>query len=172
MAENDFATNGNDGEVMAQNARWTYSTEWRLGYNSMHGYEIETHIGRNIGKMQWFMPFIGYDWRYRKMGMDKQEYNIFGQTNEKDTRREFSLGFMYVLPMLVRFQAEVYHTGIVRLTLMREDIPISRRIRATAMVNSDKEYMVGLRYIINKNMGFGAHYDSDMGFGVGLLLNY
>ena len=172
MAENDFATNGNDGEVMAQNARWTYSTEWRLGYNSMHGYEIETHIGRNIGKMQWFMPFIGYDWRYRKMGMDKQEYNIFGQTNEKDTRREFSLGFMYVLPMLVRFQAEVYHTGIVRLTLMREDIPISRRIRATAMVNSDKEYMVGLRYIINKNMGFGAHYDSDMGFGVGLSLNY
>jgi hypothetical protein len=47
--------------------------EWRLGYNDMHGYETETHIGRYIGKMQWLMPFIGFDWRYRKMGIDEQE---------------------------------------------------------------------------------------------------
>jgi hypothetical protein len=31
-------------------------------------YETETHIGRYIGKMQWLMPFIGFDWRYRKNG--------------------------------------------------------------------------------------------------------
>jgi hypothetical protein len=60
------------------------------------------------------MPFIGFDWRYRKMGMDEHETNLFGQKNEKDTRRAFSLGFMYTLPMLVNFQAEVYHDGIVR----------------------------------------------------------
>jgi hypothetical protein len=47
--------------------------------------------------MQWFMPFIGFDWRYRKMGMDEHEKNLFGQKNEKDTRRAFSLGFMYTL---------------------------------------------------------------------------
>jgi hypothetical protein len=45
MAENDFATNGNDGAAMVQNARWSFGTEWRLGYNDMHGYETETHIG-------------------------------------------------------------------------------------------------------------------------------
>lgn len=172
MAENDFATNGNDGQAMLQNARWSLGTEWRLGYNSMHGYEVETHFGRYIGKMQWLMPFIGFDWRYRKMGIDQQEKNLFGQTNEKDSRKAFSLGVMYTLPMLVNFQAEVYHDGIVRLTLMREDIPISKRLRGGFMVNTDKEYMGELKYIINKNIGIRAHYDSDMGWGAGISIVY
>jgi hypothetical protein len=46
---------------------------------------------------------------------------------------------MYTLPMLVNFQAEVYHDGIVRLQLMREDIPISKRLRGGFMVNTDLE---------------------------------
>jgi hypothetical protein len=46
---------------------------------------------------------------------------------------------------------------------MREDIPISKRVRASFMVNTDKEYMAGLRYIVNKNIGLTTHYDSDMG---------
>ncbi|MDI1317026.1 multicopper oxidase domain-containing protein [Flavobacterium sp.] len=172
MAQNDFATNGNDGMAMVQNARWSFGTEWRLGYNDMHGYETETHIGRYIGKNQWFMPFVGFDWRYRKMGIDEQETNLFNQSNTKDNRSLFSLGFDYTLPMLVIFQTEVYHNGDVRLQLMRDDIPISKRVRAGFMVNTDKEYMVDLRYIINKNMGIRTHYDSDMGFGVGLNVNY
>jgi FtsP/CotA-like multicopper oxidase with cupredoxin domain len=172
MAENDFATNGNDGMAMLQNTRWSIGTEWRLGYNDMHGYETETHLGRYIGKMQWLMPFIGFDWRYRKMGIDEKEENLFGQINKKDRRTAVSLGFMYTLPILVNFQAEVYHDGIVRLSLMREDIPISKRIRTGFMINTDKEFMVDLRYILNRNMGIRTHYDSDMGFGVGLTLNY
>lgn len=44
--QNDFATNGNDGEMMLMNARWNLGTEWRLGYHDMHGYEVETHLGR------------------------------------------------------------------------------------------------------------------------------
>ncbi len=172
MAENDFATNGNDGMVMLQNTRWSVGTEWRLGYNDMHGYETETHIGRYIGKMQWFMPFIGFDWRYRKFGIDERETNLFGQSNSKDNRSLLSLGFNYTLPMLMIFQAEVFHNGDVRLQLMREDIPIAKRIRAGFMVNTDKEYMVDLRYIVSKNMGIRTHYDSDMGFGAGLTVNY
>ncbi len=172
MAQNDFATNGNDGQAMFQNARWQLGSEWRLGYNDMHGYEVETHLGRYFGKMQWFMPFVGFDYRYRRMGEDEHEKNIFGQANKKDSRKALSLGFMYTLPMLVNFQAEVYHDGIVRLQLMREDIPIARRIRGDFMINSDLEYMAGLNYVITKNMAFRTHYDSDMGFGVGLSLNY
>lgn len=172
MAQNDFATNGNDGMAMLQNTRWSFGTEWRLGYNDMHGYETETHIGRYIGRNQWFMPFIGFDWRYRKFGIDEQERNLFGQTNTKDNRAVASLGFNYTLPMLVVFQAEVFQDGNVRLQLEREDIPISKRLRASFMVNTDKEYMIGLNYIAGKNLGFRTHYDSDMGFGVGLTLNY
>lgn len=172
MANNDIATNGNDGEMMLMNARWNLSTEWRLGYNAMHGYEVETHLGRYFGKMQWLMAFVGYDWRYRKMGIDHQESNLFNQKNEKDTRRMFSLGFMATLPMMLNFQAEVYHDGIVRLTLMRDDIPLSKRLRGAFMVNTDKEYMFDLRYILKRNLGIRAHYDSDMGWGAGLALNY
>jgi FtsP/CotA-like multicopper oxidase with cupredoxin domain len=175
MVENDFATNGNDGMLMLQGTRWSIGTEWRLGYHDKHGYETETHIGRYIGKMQWFMPFIGFDWRYRKLeGVDKinGEKNLFGQINTKDNRQQLSVGFESTLPMLVKFQAEMYHDGNARLQLMREDIPLGKRLRGSFMVNTDKEYMVGGRYIFTRNMSLATHYDSDMGFGVGLTMVY
>ena len=174
MGENDITTNGNDGMAMLQNTRWSLMSEWRLGYMDMHGYEVETHFGRYIGKMQWFMPFIGFDYRYRKQQgeINFQEQNIFGQTDTKDTRISPSIGFVYTLPMLVNFEAEVFVDGTILLQLGREDIPITKRIRFGFMLNSDKEYMVDLRYILNKNMGIRTHYDSDMGFGIGLSLNY
>jgi FtsP/CotA-like multicopper oxidase with cupredoxin domain len=170
MFQNDFATNGNDGMTMLQNTRWNFGTEWRLGYHDRHGYETETHIGRYIGRNQWLMPFIGFDWRYRKH--EEPERNLFGQTNTKDNRTQFSLGVAYTLPMLVILQTEVYHDGNVRVQLRREDIPLSKRFRAAFMVNTDREYMFGLNYIASKNLGFRTHYDSDMGFGVGLTFNY
>jgi len=132
MGENDFATNGNDGMFMVQNTRWSIGSEWRLGYNNMHGYESETHIGRYIGRMQWFMPFIGFDWRHRHPGPTNYiERNIFKQYNTKDNRVQMSAGFNYVLPMLTSFQAEIFGTGYVRLQLMREDIPLSKRLRGS-----------------------------------------
>ena len=172
MATNDFATNGNDGEAMLQSTRWSIGTEWRLGYSDMHGYETETHIGRYIGRNQWFMPFVGFDYRYRKMEHGDFEKNLFGQVNTKDRRAQFSVGAAYILPMLVTLQGEVYHDGNVRLQLMREDIPVSKRFRAGFMVNTDGEYMADLRYILGKNFSARTHYDSDMGFGAGLTVTY
>ncbi len=171
MAENDFATNGNDGMVMFHNTRWSFGTEWRLGYNDEHGYEMETHIGRYVGKNQWFMPFIGFDWRYRNQN-GEVEKNLFGQTNTKDQRAVLSLGAKYKLPMLVEFQGEVFMDGNVKFQLMREDIPISPRLRWAFMVNTDKEYMTGFKYITTRNLGISTHYDSDMGIGFGVSLNY
>ncbi|MDZ4666230.1 MAG: multicopper oxidase domain-containing protein [Bacteroidota bacterium] len=172
MGENDLATNGNDGMAMAQSTRWSLGTEWRLGYNDVHGYETETHVGRYIGKMQWLMPFIGFDWRYRKLGHNEVEENLFRQTNTKDNRAQFSIGVNYTLPMLIIAQAEVYQDGYVRLQVTREDIPITKRLRLGLMYNSDKEYMIDLRYILNKNLGVRTHYDSDMGFGAGMTVTY
>jgi FtsP/CotA-like multicopper oxidase with cupredoxin domain len=172
MAENDFATNGNDGEAMYQNTRWSIGTEWRLGYNDHHGYEIETHIGRYIGKMQWIMPFIGFDWRYRKMGIDEHERNLFSQTDTKDKRSVFSVGIEYTMPMLIKAQAEVFTDGNFRLQFERMDIPVSKRLRMDLSWNTDKEYMAGLRYIIKRNFSLTTHYDSDMGIGFGINFNY
>jgi CopA family copper-resistance protein len=172
MAENGLESNGNDGELMISNTRWSIGTEWRLGYHDMHGYETETHIGRYIGKMQWLMPFVGFDWRYRKLGIDNQEKNIFGQSNTKDQRAVLSLGVNYTLPMLLMAQAEVFTDGNVRLQLERKDMPISKRLRLNFMVNTDKEYMLGGKYILTRNVSLSSHYDSDMGFGAGLTFNY
>lgn len=112
------------------------------------------------------MPFIGFDWRYEKYANNFSEKS-FGQTNTKDNRTQFSLGVAYTLPMLIILQTEVYHDGNVRVQLRREDFPLSKRFRAAFMVNTDREYMLGLNYIASKNLGFRTHYDSDMGFGVG-----
>ena len=171
MIENDFATNGNDGMAMLQNTRWSIGTEWSLGYHDGHGYETETHIGRYIGKNQWFMPFIGFDWRYRKQN-GEIEKNLFGQTNTKDQRAVLSLGAEYTLPMLVKLQGEVFSDGNVRFQLMREDIPLTPRLRWAFMVNTDKEYMTGFKYITTRNIAISTHYDSDMGIGFGATLNY
>jgi len=172
MVENDFATNGNDGLLMAQSTRWSFGTEWRLGYNDMHGYETETHIGRYIGKMQWLIPFVGFDWRYRKLGHNEVEENLFSQKNTKDKRSLVSIGVNYTLPMLVMAQAEIFTDGNIRLQFERNDIPVTQRLRMNLMWNTDKEYMAGLRYITTRNLGITTHFDSDMGFGVGLNLKY
>ncbi len=172
MAENDFTTNGNDGMLMLQNTRWSVGTEWRLGYNLIHGYETETHVGRYIGKMQWLMPFIGFDWRKREIGVNEIEKNVFGQTSTKDNRSLLSIGVDYTLPMLLKFQTEVFTNGAVRFQLMREDIPLSKRLRMSFMVNTDKEYMAGFKYIVTNYFSISTHYDSDMMLGVGITLNY
>lgn len=172
MAENDFATNGNDGMAMLANTRWNISVEWRLGYNDHHGYETETHIGRYIGKMQWLMPFVGFDWRYRHLNEFEMDTNLFNQQNTKDKRAVASVGFEYTLPMLVKFQTEIFSDRRVRMQLERMDIPISRRIRMNLLWNTDKEYMAGLKYIITRNLGPSIHYDSDMGWGFGCTFNY
>ena len=100
------------------------------------------------------------------------EKNIFGQQNTKDERATFSAGLVYTLPMLINFQAEVFTDGIVKLQLMREDIPLTPRLRGAFMVNTDREYMAGVKYIITRNFALSSHYDSDMGFGAGFTLTY
>lgn len=83
MFENDFASNGNDGEMMLQNKRWSIGTEWRLGYSKMHGFETETHIGRYVDKMQFLQLFVGFDYRYRMLGMAEVEKNLFNKRTQK-----------------------------------------------------------------------------------------
>ena len=40
------------------------------------------------------------------------------------------------------------------------------------MINTDKEYAVGLRYIATKYVSLSTHYDSDMGLGAGVTFTY
>lgn len=166
MAQVGLESNGSDGEVMVSNTRYRLQTEWRLGTNKMMGYESESHFGRYIGKMQFLMPYIGWDIRYRMVNGEA------GKPNTKDNRQVFCAGIEYMLPLLIKADARVDSKGKFRLQLMREDLPVTSRLRFNFMLNTDKEYMAGLRYILTKSLSLSTHYDSDMGFGAGITLNY
>ncbi len=173
MAMNDFATNGSDGEAMLQDKRWNLQAEWRLGYTEHHGQEVETHFGRYLGKMQWWYPYVGVDLRTRtETHMGGTVDNLFQQRNTKDSRSALCFGFQYTLPMLLVFDARIDTDGTLRTQFMREDIPLTPRLRLDVMGNSDLEYMGRLRYVLDKTWALATHYDSDMGLGVGITLSY
>jgi hypothetical protein len=171
MAKVGLESNGSDGELMLANTRYQLQTDWRIGTDAVMGYESESHFGRYLGKRQWWYPYVGWDYRYR-ITNNEPEKNLFGQLDTKNNRKAFCAGIQYTLPFLVKADARIDTDGKLRFQLMREDIPISSRLRLTMMVNTDKEYMAGFRYIVTKYFSLSTHYDSDMGFGGGITVTY
>jgi hypothetical protein len=188
MAKIGVEFNGSDGEAMFSNTRIKIEEMWHLGYHPEHGFESETTIGRYFGKMQWWYGFIGFDYHYKREGMAQKNFfdimhsprNMFGnetktllgQTSDKNNRHTLTIGVQYTLPMLIIAEARIDLNGKFRLQLSREDIPLTPRLRMSWMLNTDKEYMLGFRYIINKYLSVSTHYDSDMGFGMGVTGTY
>ncbi len=177
MARVGIESNGSDGEAMIANTRWKLSTLWHLGYHDMHGYESETMLGRYVGRMQWWFPYIGFDIHYKMPGgpeniFGDESKTWFGQVSNKDDRRAGVAGLQYTLPMLVNADLRVDTDGKFRFQLSREDIPLTSRLRFALMLNTDKEYMAGFRYILTKYFSASTHYDSDMGLGAGLTFTY
>ena len=177
MGRVGIESNGSDGEAMLANTRWKATTLWHLGYHDMHGYESETMIGRYLGRMQWWYPYVGFDYHYKVEGGPKnifggEEKNWFGQTSNKNNRRTVVAGIAYTLPMLFVADARIDGDGKFRFQFSREDVPVTKRLRFSMMINTDKEYMLGLRYIATKYFSVSSHYDSDMGLGAGITITY
>lgn len=182
MARIGLETNGSDGEIMFANTRYRLQTEWRIGYNKHHGYESESHFGRYLGRMQWWFPYIGWDFRKRTIDdpFEKNIFgqlltprkNLFGQSNTKNFRQVVHFGVEYTLPMLIIADGSIDSEGKLRFVLKREDVPMSKRLRFNFMANTDKEYMFGFRYIVNKYFNLSTHFDSDMGVGAGITITY
>ena len=178
MGRVGIESNGTDGEAMLSSTRWRASTLWHLGMSKMEGYESETMIGRYLGRMQWWFPYIGFDYHYKTMNLNEKnifgsdEKNMFGQTSNKQNRKTVVAGITYTLPMLFMADMRIDGTGKLRFQLGREDVPITKRLRFNMMVNTDKEYMAGFRYIVSKYINLSTHYDSDMGLGAGITIIY
>ena len=177
MAKVGIESNGSDGMAMLAQTRWKLSTLWHLGYHDMHGYESETMLGRYIGRNQWLYPYIGFDYHYKVAGgpenlFGNEAKNMFGQNSNKDNRKTIVAGVAYTLPMLFVADARVDGDGKLRFQLSREDVPITSRLRLSMMINTDKEYMLGFRYIVTKYFAVSTHEDSDMGLGLGITITY
>jgi FtsP/CotA-like multicopper oxidase with cupredoxin domain len=178
MGRVGIESSGSDGQLMLAQTRWSLNTMWHLGTNAMMGYESETMLGRYIGRNQWLFPYVGFDYHYKKFNPDEKNIfgsdarNMFGQVSNKENRKTIVAGIAYTLPMLLVADARIDGNGKLRFQLGREDIPVSRRLRANFMVNTDKEYAAGLRYTLTKYIAISTHYDSDMGLGGGFTFNY
>lgn len=129
-------------------------------------YETETHLLRYLDKNQYLAFYIGYDYRKNKT------LPLANKPNTKDNRRVFDAGFYYLLPMLVRSEWRIDHTGRLRLQLERRDVPLSNNFFADFRVNTDKEYAVGFRYMVAKALSISTNYDSDYKWGIGLTWHY
>ena len=176
MIRAGIETNGSDGEAMLSSNRYGLQGLWHMGYTPQHGYEGELNFGRYLGVNQWWYPYIGLDYHYKKEEGDKTRFadykNMFGQISNKNDRKTFTVGVQYTMPWLVLADARVDGNGKFRFQLSREGIPVTARLRFAFMGNTDKEYMVGLQYIVSKWFAVSSHYDSDMGLGAGITITY
>jgi len=177
MIRAGLETNGSDGEAMLSSNRYALQGLWHLGYSPHHGYEGELNFGRYVGRNQWWYPYIGYDYHYKKEEKEditkSNDYkNMFGQVSNKNDRNTFVVGVQYTMPWLILADMRVDGDGKFRFQLSRDDIPVTSRLRLSFMGNTDKEYMAGLRYIVSKWFAISSHYDSDMGLGVGVTITY
>lgn len=167
---NDFASNGNIGDMEFGGTRWSLQGEWQTGYKDARGYEAEARLGRYIGEKQWLYPYIGMDWTYRKG--EAGERNMFRQTTRKDRELDGTLGTRYTLPLLLVADARIDTDGKVRLQLERDDIPLTSRLRLSFSLNTDRDYSVGLHYILTPHVSISTNYDNNLHWGVGLMLTY
>lgn len=169
-ADIGLESNGSDGTLRLDGTRNFAELEWRLGYNDEKGYETEAHFGRYLDNQQFLSAYVGFDFRYHDA--EDSERNLFGQANSQDKRAVACIGLIYVLPWFVETDLRLDHQGKVRLQFLRDDIPITSRLRLWGMWNSDFEYSAGSRYILTKFWSLSAHYDSDMGLGGGIAFAY
>lgn len=186
MIRAGLESNGSDGEAMISTNRAALQETWHLGLRPEHGYESETNIGRYFGTNQWWFAYAGFDYHYKvidpsfenghafvaKNIFGDESTNMFGQTSNKADRKTVMAGIQYTLPLLFLADFRVDGNGKLRFQVSREDIPVTKRLRFNIMINSDKEYAAGFRYIVSKWFALSTHYDSDMGLGAGATLTY
>ena len=151
-------------EANVSNNKNAFEFEGRADWKG--NYETESHVLRYLDKKQFLSLYIGFDYRANKT------LALADMADTKDNRQVFDAGFYYLLPMLIRSEWRITHTGKLRLQLERRDIPLSNNFFLDLRANTDKEYTVGFRYMINKYMSLSTNYDSDYKWGAGLTIHY
>lgn len=153
-------SNGIFGHGMVMNNYYFLGTQFH--FNPKHGFESETRFGRYVDKRQFLNLYAGFEFnREKEHDNGHWENEVFG-----------TFGFEYTLPMFVKADGRVNTKGKFRLQLSREDIALSKRLRLDTMWNTDKEYQIGMRYILTKRWQIGGSYYNDYGVGGGVTYNY
>ena len=73
MARVGLESNGSDGEAMLANTRYRFQTEWRLGTDEGKDMKVKVISGRYLGRMQYWLPYVGWDFRYRRSNENERK---------------------------------------------------------------------------------------------------
>src|SRR5450755_1278657 len=136
-----FQSNGTDGQISLSTTRYKFQSQWKVGFTQQAGYESQGQIGRYLGKMQYWFPYVGWDFQYH--ANDAAGKTMFGQENTSGHRNVAVAGVQYLLPFLIIADARVDIDGNIRLQLSRQDVAFTSRLRFGFMANTDREYMLG-----------------------------
>lgn len=175
MAMAELASNKIHAETMTMlGPRWVNINNFHSNWKFDH-YEANIKMGRYVGKFQWALPYVGF--RTQKRSDQSHGNGVrktwFGQDLSSSANGHvFVAGIQYVLPWLVTADASIDHNGKAVLELSREDIPLTRRLRGNFSLNSNKEFDAGIRYVVQKWLSVSGNYDTEMGWGAGLVLTY
>ncbi|MGN6603297.1 MAG: multicopper oxidase domain-containing protein, partial [Ginsengibacter sp.] len=159
-----FQSQGNFTNFTVAGVKWELNEEFKWNYKNL--FESQTMFRRFIDRRQFLTVFAGADNRREKTGEVKDGEEVTANENVAIA------GLTYFLPLLITAEARIDQSGHFRFQLKREDLALTRRTRFSFSWNTDKEYELGLKYIITKNLGVNCSYDSDYGWGAGISFIY
>lgn len=140
-----------------------YSLMFMGSINYRKNYETEFMLLRYLDKNYFLKVYLGGELKY-------VEDHFNSNTFEKENIATF--GFQYTLPFFLLSDIRVSSEGKFRFQISRKDMALTSRLRFDGSWNTEKEYELGLRYIILKNISLTANYDSHFGYGAGVSLMY
>jgi FtsP/CotA-like multicopper oxidase with cupredoxin domain len=155
------------GKTMLMNRNYVFDAMGILDYKG--NFESEARLGRYFGKMQWLKFYVGADVR---IASKNTRLHSSGPDSTLENRKLATLGVQYILPMFLLTDLRVDHKGKFRFQISRSDLALTSRLRFDGLWNTDKEYEMGLRYIITKRFSLSANYDSHFGLGGGIVFTY
>ena len=156
-------SNGLFPKAMIMNRNYVVDAMGQISYKG--DYQIESHIGRFIDRMQYLKLYVGGE---------LSRFYDHNSTNHQITENKqvATLGLQYLLPMFIQSDLRIDHKGKVRFQVSRSDLALTSRLRFDVLWNTDKEYELGLRYVVTKRYSFSANYDSHFGAGGGITFTY
>jgi len=159
-ASTAIQSQANYGMFNVSNVRYSLKSDWRFSYDGR--YEITPRLERYLDNRFYLSGYLGAEFKNDKKGgafVNGDKQNVF-------------IGLRYLLPLFIQTDVRVSPKGDVRFEIGRSDIPVSSHIRLGGSWNTDKEYRINTTYILGKNLGISANYDSDYGWGAGLRIMY
>ncbi len=159
-----FQSQGDFTNFTLSSTKWELNEDFKWNYKSL--YESETSFRRFIDKRQFLTVFFGADNRRQKTDDIKDGKNIIENENVA------TAGLTYFLPLFITAEGRIDSKGHARFQLQRTDLALTKRARFSFLWNTDKEYRLGLKYILARNFALSGSFDSDYGWGAGISLVY